>query len=208
MDNINEIKLINNIGNFETAIREILLLNGKIDTYKHVTNVAKVNVEIARKFRLDEEVCKIAALGHDIAGIINSADMLTYIKRNKMFLDKSEEKYPFLLHQRLSAIMCNKIFNIRDERILSAINYHTTLKKNASNYDMALFVADKLAWDQEGQPPYYEIVKGELDKSLEYASLAYIKYVYDNNMILMPHKWLDEAKVWLEESIKKGEKVR
>ncbi|WP_347455048.1 HD domain-containing protein [Clostridium sp. DSM 8431] len=143
----------------------------------------------------------MSALGHDIAGIIEPSEMLTYIKKNNMFLDKSEEKYPFLIHQRLSAIMCNKIFNITDERILSSINYHTTLKKNASKYDMALFVADKLAWDQEGEPPYYEIVKRELDKSLAHASLAYIKYVYDNNMILMPHKWLNEAKSWLEEEI-------
>lgn len=206
MGNINDIKLNNNIGDFETAIREVLLLNGKIDTYKHVTDVAKVNIEIARKFGLDEEVCRIAALGHDIAGIIKPDDMLSYIRKNNMFLDKSEEKYPFLLHQRFSAIMCRKVFNITDERILSAINYHTTLKKNASKYDMALFVADKLAWDQEGEPLYYEIVKGELDKSLEHASLSYIKYVYDNNMILMPHKWLDEAKSWLEESIELKDK--
>lgn len=54
MGDINDIKLNNNIGDFETAIREVLLLNGKIDTYKHVTEVAKVNIEIARKFGLDE----------------------------------------------------------------------------------------------------------------------------------------------------------
>ena len=54
MGDINDIKLNNNIGDFETAIREVLLLNGKIDIYKHVTDVAKVNIEIARKFGLDE----------------------------------------------------------------------------------------------------------------------------------------------------------
>jgi hypothetical protein len=30
------------------------------------------------------------------------------------------------------------------------------------------------------------------------ASLAYINFVLDNNMILMPHQWLLEAKAWLE----------
>ena len=67
--------------------------------------------------------------------------------------------------------MCRKVCNITDKIILSAIKYHTILTKNASKYDMALFVVDKLAWDQEGEPLYYEIVKGELDKSLEHVSL-------------------------------------
>ncbi|WP_242663031.1 HD family phosphohydrolase [Clostridium acetobutylicum] len=82
------------------------------------------------------------------------------------------------------------------------IKYHTTLRNGASNYEMALFVSDKLSWDQSGTPPYYDVVNKELNKSIYHASLAYIRYVLDNNMILMPHRWMLEAKVWLEEYCK------
>lgn len=85
--------------------------------------------------------------------------------------------------------------------ILSSIKYHTTLRKNPTKYDMVLFIADKLAWDQEGEPPYYDIVMNELNKSLYHASFAYIKYIIDNNMILLPHKWIKEAFSYLKNYI-------
>ena len=47
-------------------------------------------------------------------------------------------------------------FGIEDNEILSAIECHTTLKKNYSDIDLVLFVADKIKWDQEGKPPYLD----------------------------------------------------
>jgi len=64
-------------------------------------------------------------------------------------------------------------------------------------YDMALFVADKLAWDQEGEAPFYEVVYDALKQSLEKASLAYMDYIVENKMILFPHKWFEESRVFL-----------
>ena len=122
--------------------------------------------------------------------------MLRYAKDYNMFLDLSEEKYPFLLYQRFSATVAMEVFKVNDERILSAITHHTTLKANPSQYDMALFVADKLSWDHDGVPPYFQIVQSELDKSLYHASLAYIDFVLNHNMVLCPHKWLVEAYQW------------
>ena len=73
--------------------------------------------------------------------------MLRYAKDYNMFLDLSEEKYPFLLYQRFSATVAMEVFKVNDERILSAITHHTTLKANHSQYEMILFLADKLSWD-------------------------------------------------------------
>lgn len=38
-------------------------------------------------------------------------------------------------------------FHIVNHEILSAIEYHTTLKKHLGEYDMILFLTDKMAWD-------------------------------------------------------------
>ena len=54
-------------------------------------------------------------------------------------------KYHFLLHQRISTIIANEKFDIKDQDILSAIECHTTLKKDANDYDKAVFLADKIA---------------------------------------------------------------
>lgn len=57
---------------------------------------------------------------------------------------------------------------------------------------MSLFIADKLAWDREGIPPYYEEVDAALAISLGAACYRYMRYMVDNDMILCPHdNWIE-----------------
>lgn len=181
----------------KTDIGNLFISNNKRDIYRHVERVADINKEIANKYNLNEEVCIVSAYCHDIACIINENEMLQYAKDYNMSLDISEEKYALLLHQRFSALITKDMFKVNDERILSAITHHSTLKANPSLYDMALFVADKLSWDYDDFPPYFKTIQIELDKSLYHASLAYIEFVLNHNMILYPHQWLVEAHQWL-----------
>ena len=65
-------------------------------------------------------------------------------------------------------------------------------RKHPSKYEMSLFIADKLAWDREGIPPYYEEVNAALAISLEAACYRYMQYMVDNDMILCPHdNWIE-----------------
>ena len=72
---------------------------------------------------------------------------------------------------------------------------------NPSAYDMALFIADKLAWDQEGEAPFYSLVNDALKQSLETASLAYMDYIIENKMILHPHKWFEAGVRYLRKTL-------
>lgn len=179
----------------------LLSMHGKYKILEHSIKVAEMNKNLAHRFNLDINKCETAALCHDIAGIIKPDLMLDYAKSIGMYIDPSEEKYPFLLHQRLSAIIAESVFDITDDEILSPIRHHTTLKSDPTLYDAALFVADKLAWDQDGTPPFYDIVSSALDESLYHAAYQYIRYIIDYGMILYPHKWLMEAESWLETKI-------
>ena len=58
--------------------------------------------------------------------------------------------------------------------------------------------ADKLSWDQNGKPPYDNLIKKALTQSLETACLYYITYALENQMILFPHRWLVDAKAHLD----------
>ncbi len=179
-------------GDIRTDIKNILLINGRSNTYIHVANVADRNALISKTYDLDHDKCVIAGLLHDISAVIRPEDMLKYAYENRLEVCEAERKYPFLLHQRLSKICAVEYFNISDEEILSAIECHTTLKKCPSKYEMSLFIADKLAWDREGLPPFYEEVNAALDVSLEAACYKYMEYMVDNDMILCPHdNWIE-----------------
>ena len=179
-------------GDIRTDVKNILLINGRSNTYIHVANVADRNALISKTYDLDHDKCVIAGLLHDISAVIRPEDMLKYAYENRLEICEAERKYPFLLHQRLSKICAVEYFNISDEEILSAIECHTTLKKWPSKYEMSLFIADKLAWDREGLPPFYEEVNAALDISLEAACYKYMEYMVDNDMILCPHdNWIE-----------------
>ena len=155
--------------------------------------VAKTSLKLADRFLLDSEICYKSALLHDISSIIKPKDMIVIANENNMWLDISEQKYPFLLHQRISKLIAFHYFDITEKNILSSIECHTTLRSKPSKYEMILFLADKISWDQDGKPPYIDIIEDGLSISLENACKNYINYVYENNMLLCPHKWMNEA---------------
>lgn len=192
LDHFSYIKTETLSGDIRTDIKTLLFINGKYNTYIHVSNVAERNALIAKTYNLNHDKCVIAGLLHDISAIIKPADMLEYAYENRLDICEAERKYPFLLHQRLSKICAIEYFNISDKEILSAIECHTTLKQRPTKYDMSLFIADKLAWDREGIPPFYEEVNSALDISLEAACYKYLEYMVNNDMILCPHdNWIE-----------------
>lgn len=198
INNYNYVNATELSGDVVMDIKNFLLDNNKSRTLKHVNDVANTNSKIAGKYGLDKNLCVLCGYLHDISTVIKPQDMLNYMVENNLFIDESERKYPFILHQRISRLIAKNFFNINDEVILSAIECHTTLKANPSQYDMALFIADKLSWDQEGIPPFYDTVVENLSISLEKACLSYINYIIDNEMILYPHSWIIEGKEYLE----------
>ena len=184
-------------GDITTDAGQLLLSRGKSATWRHVQAVADECARLARRFDLDVTQCRLAGILHDISAVIPAAEMLRYARENGMPLDDAEINHPFLLHQRISAIVARERFDVRDVAVLDAIACHTTLRANASDVDMALFLADKIAWDQPGEPPFLAVVNAALETSLKDACRAYIEYVMENGMILQPHADLIAARRWL-----------
>lgn len=191
-------------GDIITDVQSLLLSHNKQKTFEHSKAVAEMNVKIAEMYGLDKKVCTLCGFLHDISAVISPQDMLSYATDNGWYIDEVEHKYPFLLHQRISRVIAQEYFGVADERILSAVEHHSTLKANPSAYDMALFAADKLAWDKDGEAPYYSVVSGALKESPEAASLVYMDYIVDNKMILFPHKWFEESRQFLRNKLQKG----
>lgn len=183
MDNYNLIDLIKNK----------YLSNNKEDVLKHVENVAELAVGLAEACSLDIAKIELAALIHDISGIMTPQEMYDFAIMKGLEIDPAEEKYHALLHQRVSKIIAQEEYGITDSDILNAIECHTTLRKNANLYDKIIFIADKISWDSNGIPSYDDLLKSGSAKTLDEACYLYIKYQFDNNLLVMPHQWLIEA---------------
>lgn len=174
------------------SIKNKYLSNDKEDVLKHVEDVADIAIGLARAYNLDIVKTRLAALLHDISGIMTPQEMYDFAKMRGLEIDPAEEKYHALLHQRVSKIIVQEEFDITDSDILNAIECHTTLKKNASMYDKIIFIADKISWDAK-RTPALECLKDKAEQSLDEACYFYIKYQFDNNLLIMPHQWLVEA---------------
>ncbi len=187
-------------GDLMADTASLLTANGKQKTLLHCENVANTSGQIAVSFGLDAEIAAGAAILHDISAIMKPGDMMNYALMAGWPIFEAERRYLSLLHQRLSAVIAREFFNIGNPLALSAIECHTTLKASPSPYDLVLFIADKLSWDQDGTPSFFSAVSSALETSLARAALAYIDYVLENGMILYPHPWLIQAKDWLEKA--------
>ena len=181
-------------------IKNKYLSNGKEDVLKHVESVADIAVGFAKVYKIDITKIKLAALLHDISGIMTPQEMYDFAIMRGLEIDPAEEKYHALLHQRVSRIIAQDEYGITDTDILDAVECHTTLRKNATLYDKVIFIADKISWDQKGAPLYDDLLKSAAVESLNEACYLYIKYQFDNNLLVMPHKWIVEAFEDLKES--------
>lgn len=180
--------------------KNLLCLHHKEKTWEHVLQVAKVAQDLALAYSIDPQSAYICGLLHDISAIIKPEDMLVLMKENQQDIDPAEEKYPFLLHQKISALIAQDYFQLSYPTLLSAIGCHTTLHKHPTKLDMILFLADKIAWDQAREAPYLQALRASLTHSLERACLTYIDYLFDEGNLLYPHHDLIEARQYLKES--------
>lgn len=163
-------------------------------TAEHSEKVANECKVLAKEFGVDDKLAQIAGYLHDISAVISHKEKLEVAKLLDIEILEEEEEVPLLLHQKISAIMAQEIWGIDNENILNAISCHTTLKKNPSKLDMVLFIADKIKWDQNEEPPYMGKVKRGLENSLKEGIIAFLKYQLENkDNLLVVHPWLLEA---------------
>ena len=184
--------------NIAQKIESLFLSNNQQKRYEHICSVAKRIDTIAIQYGLDREKCRLSALLHDISTLISWEDMLSYAKDNDWKLCAAEISHPFLLHQRISAVIAREDFCITDSDVLEAITFHTSLCQNASQYQMALFIADKLDWSIGGYPPYYVLMLEALNISLESACYEYVKYMEGDGKMASIHADYEKAVRWLK----------
>lgn len=172
-------------------VKEFLTYYKKADTVIHSFEVAEEARKLAEIFNVSTEKAYKAGLLHDISVVIPNEERVKLQK----FLNEEllEEEYilPMILHQKQSVFIARKIFNINDVEILSAIECHTTLRKNERDLDKVVFLADKLKWDRSHNAPYLPMLTQALSISLDEGCRVYINWALSDVVVL--HPWLKDS---------------
>lgn len=182
-------------GNLQEDVSRFLLSSGHTETLRHCLRVAQTAKELAIRFGESPLAADQAALMHDLGAVIPREEKLAFSRRHGLPVLPEEEQYPGVLHQQHSVVLARAVFGISDHRLLNAIGCHTTLRAGASSLDQVVFLADKISWNQDGQPPFLPAVQAALMESLAAGCLAYIDWLLSPaGGIAVVHPWLLAAR--------------
>jgi predicted HD superfamily hydrolase involved in NAD metabolism len=162
-------------GDLPTRVRAFLIHSGYPKTVLHSQLVAGLAVELAGRFGADPVRAEAAGWLHDVSVVFLNNQRMDVAFQLGLDLLPEEISNPIVAHQKLSVILASQIFHMNDPEVLSAIGCHTTLKPGASPLDKVVFVADKIAWNQSGNPPYLQELEAELRNSLDGACVVYLR---------------------------------
>lgn len=185
----------------KNEIKQYLVSKNCEKTYYHCMEVGEYAYQLGEKYLTSPEKLSIAGYLHDISAVYPNNQRISVAQKYGIELNETEMAFPMIIHQKISKSIAKMDFGIEDNEILSAIECHTTLKKNYSDIDLVLFVADKIKWDQEGKPPYLDGLLQALNCSLENAAYFYIDYILKHD-IKVVHPWLWDAYNQLKLTIK------
>ncbi|MFS1512086.1 bis(5'-nucleosyl)-tetraphosphatase (symmetrical) YqeK [Chengkuizengella sp. SCS-71B] len=202
---VNIMKPFDLTDNLEKDVIQLLQIHDKHIIADHSIRVAAEAKKLARQFNVNPDAAEIAGLLHDISGIFPNHKRIEVAKQLSIDILPEEEKFPLIIHQKISKVMAREVFGIDDPIILDAIGCHTTLCANSTTLDKVLFVADKIEWDQTGTPPYIQHLLTQMEKSLEHAAFSYITYLWDQrDSLKVVHPWLADAYFELKEITQKS----
>lgn len=192
---LEHLKTLKPTGNIRKDATNFLVQYNAAKTVGHCSSVANKAKDLAAKFSTDASKAEMAGWLHDISGVIPNEDRLEVARTNDIKVLPEEEIFPMIIHQKLSRLIAKEVFKVNDKEILSAIECHTTLKANASTLDKIVFVADKIAWDGEGNPRYLREILAGLEHSIDAAALVYLDYLWERRETLpVLHPWTVEAR--------------
>lgn len=161
-------------GNFKEDIKKYFIKFENQETYQHTLDVVKELYNIRKMYGLVEEGSEIACFCHDLGKVVKYDDILEFCKLNCIQVTQEEETLPSILHQKISRYIAEKVFGIKDKRILDAIRYHTTSRKNPNTIEIEVFLADKMSWKEEEYKELVDKIKNKLEISKENAMMYYL----------------------------------
>src|SRR5690554_761521 len=167
-------------------INKILKKNLPSLRYKHTLGVVKSAIELSKRYNVDVNKAKLAALIHDNARVLEEKELIKLANEHNLEIDEISEAQPSLLHASVGSILARKDFGIEDKEILGAIKFHTTGKADMNKLEKVIYLADYI---EEGRK-FTEVEKireasnNNLDEAILLALDDSIKYIINRSKLI------------------------
>lgn len=169
-------------------ILEYIKENLKESRYIHTLGVAQSAIELAKINNVNQDRVEVAALIHDCAKNMPVDEMYRILEENNYEIDEVMKASPQLLHGKVGAIIGNTIMGIEDEEILSAVEFHTTGKKDMTTIEKIIYIADYI--EPNRNYPGIEFLRKTTFEDLNEGVLQglsnTITYVVKNGLLIHP----------------------
>ncbi len=172
-------------GHLAQDVDAAFLAYGNRITREHVPRVAKMASKLARRSGVDVAQAETAALLHDIGGVVPRSEMVSLCRALGLRVRVEEEQVPMLLHGRIGGVIARDVFGVYNSAVLQAVRVHTALHANPTPLDQVVFLADKIEWDQGGEPPYRVRLLEALDAGLDAGTRFMLAWMYEHRASLL-----------------------
>lgn len=152
----------------------------RLDTLAHVTQVAVEARVLAAQYGADRQAANLAALAHDLAAVVPAAEMIAVAESMGVQVTGADRAIPLLLHGPIAAAALIEKLAVRDEDLLDAVRYHSTLRAGASTLEKIIFLADKIAYDPASPHGGQYLPALKAARTLDDAALVYLDFLLDN----------------------------
>ncbi len=109
---------------------------------RHTLGTADTAAALAKKFDIDADQARLAALLHDCARDYSDEKLLEAARNYGIEVDFIHQCMPAMLHGPVGAVLAEQEYGIEDPEVLQAIKIHTLGAKTMQKLDKVLMIAD------------------------------------------------------------------
>lgn len=179
------------------ALKEISLSLHKPSRVAHAEGCCCMAQLLAQRWGESTEDAARAGILHDVTKALDGREQLILCGKYDIILDRFSEKNRKLLHAITGAAVAAHIFG-ENEKICSAIRYHTTGKADMSTFQKSIYLADLIEPSREfpGVADLRAIAMDDLDQAMLLALRRSVEFVESGGDLLHPDSL--EALNWQE----------
>lgn len=168
--------------------------------YHHSLCVADEAVRLAKKYGGDTEKAYLAGLLHDITKNASEEEHLHIFREFDIMLNDIEKNAEKLWHAISGAAYIEHILGINDTEIITAVRYHTTARKNMTQLEKILYLADFTSADRDYDD--VDIMRQKLEVSMQAALQYALSYTINDLVSRDKPLHLDTVEAYNENALK------
>lgn len=156
---------------------------------RHTLSVAETAVWLANRYGVDPSQAHLAGLLHDCAKGMDAPTLLQLIKSGGISADELELSMPALLHAPAGAALAKSQYHVNDQSVLAAIRWHTTGRRNMTQLEKVVYLADMIEPERATYPGLDELrrcARVNLDEAVRMAAAQSAAYVSARGKKLHP----------------------